>query len=200
MSTITDGSRMSNNKSLSMLNLTMGAKSRNNSCKERIKFPVKDPRMMKTVGNVYVEKDDILEDMLDEEALDRTRTIRAGLTGKQYNGNFNAQSFAATAPNEMSKQIMNERRALEAHQIEEAMKKSIQKQIQNVVNKKEQMYSTLVSDIEESMSFLDSIDKNMALMEETKRNKTRRQFEDWNTQVHGSIQVSQLSGMHTSSI
>ena len=31
------------------------------------------------------------------------------------------------------------------------------------------------------------------LHDETKKNKVRRQFDDWNTHVHGSIQVWHLS-------
>jgi len=72
MSTFTDNSKFSSPRSFSRLNQTMGNASEY-VCKERIKFPVKDSRLSKTTGNVFVEKGDVLEDMLDEEALDKTR-------------------------------------------------------------------------------------------------------------------------------
>lgn len=190
MSNTADGSRISKNKSLNRLSLTVGATSRRSHTKERVDFNAKDFRMCKTVGNCFVEKDDVLEDMLDDEALDRTRSMRAGLTARHHQSSSSDHSSSHSSTHEISKQLLNERRALEAHQAEQAMKKAIQKQIQNAIIKKDSTFSALANDIEESMAFLDSIDKNMMLMEETKRNKTRRQFEDWNTQVHGSIQVS----------
>lgn len=188
---MTDSRRGSSSGMMLLANKTaMGSTSRRNS-NERIKFPVVDSKIQRAGGNMFVEKEDVLEDMLDEEAIERTRTIRAGLYKKKYDENLNEHNYVptSTSSNEISKQLLKERLALEAHQNDLAMKKNIQKQIQNTANKKEQTFTSLVSDIEDSMSFLDSIDKNMILMEETKKSKIRRQFEDWNTQVHGGIQV-----------
>jgi len=46
---------------------------------------------------------------------------------------------------------------------------------------------TLNSKIKASMSFLEVVDQELDLLDEAKRLKTRRVFEDWNTNVHGSI-------------
>ena len=188
---MTDSRRGSSSGMMLLANKTvMGSTSRRNS-NERIKFSLIDPKMQKAGGNMFVEKEEILEDMLDDEAIEKTRTIRAGLNQKNYENNSNGHQseFVANKSNEISKQLLKDRLALEAYQSDLAMKKNIQKQIQNTANKKEQVFTNLVSDIGDSMAFLDSIDKNMILMEETKKSKTRRQFEDWNTQVHGGIQV-----------
>jgi hypothetical protein len=72
MSTFTDNSKVSSSRSYNRLNQTTGNASEY-VCKERIKFPVQDSRLNKTTGNIFVEKGDVLEDMLDEQALDRTR-------------------------------------------------------------------------------------------------------------------------------
>ena len=188
---MTDSRRGSSSSMMLLANKTvMGSTSRRNS-NDRIKFSVIDPKMQKAGGSMFVEKEEILEDMLDEEAIEKTRTIRAGLNQKNYDNNSNGHKceFVSNKSNEISKQLLRDRLALEAYQSDLAMKKNIQKQIQNTANKKEQIFTNLESDIGDSMAFLDSIDKNMILMEETKKSKTRRQFEDWNTQVHGGIQV-----------
>lgn len=176
------------------LNLTMGAVNKYKNEKEKINFPIKDSRLNKTTGNVFVEKNDVLEDMLDEEALDRTRKMRRGMNrSRQLDSSINDERMnyrSSPSMNEIPQQLLKEQRILEAIQLEEMIKEKIQKTIQKGINRKDMLYSHLTNDIEESMMFLDSIDKNMLLMDETKRNKTRRQFEDWNTQIHGNIQVS----------
>jgi hypothetical protein len=120
------------------------------------------------------------------------RTIRAGLTGNRSDCTLSDQSFASSSSADLPQQKMKELRAQEAYQLEQSIAKTIQRKTQNAAYQKEKTYSNLVSNIEKSMSFLDSVDKNILLMEETKRNKTRRQFEDWNTQIHGNIQVSSI--------
>jgi hypothetical protein len=51
----------------------------------------------------------------------------------------------------------------------------------------EKRLGILSNKLRESLSFLDDVDKDLALVDETKRTKTRRQFEDWNQNVHGKI-------------
>ncbi len=46
----------------------------------------------------------------------------------------------------------------------------------------------LADDIDEASTFLDSIDKTLQVHEENYRSKNRRQFEEWNTNIHGKIQ------------
>lgn len=55
--------------------------------------------------------------------------------------------------------------------------------------RKEQRFPIIMSNVEKALSFLDEVDREMQLVDEAKRNKVRRQFEDWNTNVHGEIQV-----------
>ncbi len=55
-------------------------------------------------------------------------------------------------------------------------------------NKKEKHFSDLQNSLKESLEFLDNVDRELSLFNETRRTKTRRQFEEWNKSVHGKIQ------------
>jgi hypothetical protein len=55
------------------------------------------------------------------------------------------------------------------------------------------MFPVLISNVQKATSFLDDMEKDISLHDETKKNKVRRQFEDWNASVHGTIQVSNIS-------
>jgi hypothetical protein len=51
------------------------------------------------------------------------------------------------------------------------------------------MFPVLLDRVDDANKFLDTIEKEMILANEAKNNKIRRQYEDWNTNVHGKIQV-----------
>lgn len=55
--------------------------------------------------------------------------------------------------------------------------------------KKDRMFPVLLDRVDDANKFLDTIEKEMILANEAKNNKIRRQYEDWNTNVHGKIQV-----------
>lgn len=69
------------------------------------------------------------------------------------------------------------------------MKQNIQKALEMKNEKQERIFPVLMSNLDRATSFLDVIDRDINLHDETQQNKVRRQFEDWNTTVHGSIQV-----------
>ena len=185
MSNVAGNNKSSVLGSSNRVNSTVNGDSRKIIRKEKIKFPVDDPRLSRSAGNCYVEKEDILEDMLDDDALEKTRAIRACQIINRPCSNLNDHSLGSS-----SHRSRKGRDDHDAHQLSASMMKCNQKQSQRVQQKKDAVYSSLVLDISESMNLLDSIDQNLCLIEETKRNKTRRQFEEWNSQVHGSIQVS----------
>eukprot|EP01032_Pedospumella_encystans_P016991 gene16991-19363_t len=68
------------------------------------------------------------------------------------------------------------------------MKQNIQKSLERQNEKQERLFPVLLSNLDKATSFLDTIEKDINLHDETQKNKVRRQFEDWNTTVHGSIQ------------
>ena len=55
------------------------------------------------------------------------------------------------------------------------------------IHKKDKEFARLQEDLKDSLNFLDSVDRELNLVNESKRTKTRRQFEDWNQNVHGAI-------------
>lgn len=76
------------------------------------------------------------------------------------------------------------------------LKKSIkdeekQKKIMYSIQKKERdeiKLNNLLNTIDDSTVLLNAIDKELKMKEESKHNKIRRQYEDWNNNVYGKIQ------------
>ena len=46
----------------------------------------------------------------------------------------------------------------------------------------------MLANVTKANNFLKTVDKDLNLIDETLKNKTRRQFDDWNKSVHGKIQ------------
>ena len=59
--------------------------------------------------------------------------------------------------------------------------------------KKDKEFMDLQNSLKESLEDLDSVDRELSLVNETRRTKTRRQFEEWNKSVHGKIQEKVLA-------
>jgi hypothetical protein len=76
----------------------------------------------------------------------------------------------------------------EYQKIDSENKKIVESSLQRAAEKKKKRFYDLTTDISECQEFLEVIDKSLSLHDEAARNKTRRQFEDWNTTVHGRIQ------------
>ena len=154
-------------------------------CKEVVKFPVEDPRKIRSAGFCFVEKEDVLNEMLDDDTIYRTQVMRA---------DFIAADNRLRSANSVSRLGNENPRVAKSCQAvvalnDQTKKTSIYADVKTNQRQKESKYATLMEGITQSIDLLDSIDKNMSLMEETKRNKCRHQFEEWNTQVHGSIQA-----------
>lgn len=77
--------------------------------------------------------------------------------------------------------------ALRRRQQEEADKRAIEQALQAKKEAGNKHLGKLNLRIKESMRFLDGVDRDLNLVSETKRTKTRRAFEDWNANVHGKI-------------
>lgn len=65
------------------------------------------------------------------------------------------------------------------------------------IHKKDKEFARLQDDMKDSLDFLDTVDRELNLVNETKRTKTRRQFEDWNQNVHGAIQKKILTKLNS---
>ena len=67
-----------------------------------------------------------------------------------------------------------------------------EKALESLKEKRDAKFPILLSKVDEATSFLHRIEKEISLHDESEKNKARRQYEDWNTIVHGSIQVHYL--------
>lgn len=141
----------------------------------------------KTSGNVFVEKAEKLEEMLEEDSSSRVNSP-SSRSGRYHR---RAPQRASTADTTASIKKDKARELLENEYIqrEAESKASVEKALKRRVDKKNKKFMHLTSDIEHCQDFLDTIDKQLSLHEEAARNKSRRQFEDWNSTVHAKIQT-----------
>lgn len=137
------------------------------------------PRSM--TGKVFVENGPVLEELV--ESIDpqawQDRGVREHKTIRKQ---------TQSTENDHTK-LLKEQEKQRAHQTELIMQQNIQKSLERKNEKQERMFPVLMSNLDKATSFLDIIDKDINLHDETQQNKIRRQFEDWNAVVHGSIQV-----------
>jgi hypothetical protein len=132
-------------------------------------------------GKVFVENGPVLEELV--ESIDpqawQDRGVREHKTIRKQ---------TQSTENDHTK-LLKEQEKQRAHQTELIMQQNIQKSLERKNEKQERMFPVLMSNLDKATSFLDIIDKDINLHDETQQNKIRRQFEDWNAVVHGSIQV-----------
>lgn len=150
----------------------------------RSTIPRNSPGRSKT-GKVFVEKPDILDDMID--SFDQQQ----GFGGSKFSEVQSASmhSKVSLSANDHVK-LLKEQQRQRTIQTEAIMKQNIQKSLERQNEKQERLFPVLLSNLDKATSFLEIIEKDINLHDETQKNKVRRQFEDWNSAVHGSIQAS----------
>lgn len=141
-----------------------------------------DPR---SPGKVFVEKASLLDDIVDDDQ-------ELSYTNRRLLSRMN-KSSTTTEKGTTTSQLLEERRQLELAQTESLMRQNIQKALDRAFEKQERDFPIILSNVDRATNYLDQIDKELSLHDETQRNKVRRQFEEWNTNVHGSIQVCSLA-------
>jgi len=151
-------------------------------------------------GRVFVEREDLVRRVLLVEEEPTTRGEHSGVDARSFSSRKSTtSSVKSESDNPGSKKrflsdqmARNQERELREHE-------KIQKALALQKYQNEKRLGVLSSLVQESTNFLNKVDKELDLVDETKRTKTRRQFEDWNQNVHGNIQrsiakqVSQLS-------
>ena len=135
-------------------------------------------------GKIFVENPVILDELI-ESALDSPTalTSRRKKTAKVEYIDPATESADATRKKAKEAYIENSKR------VESDTKKHIERHIKTVKEKTSKKFDALCNDIDAAKNLLDSIDHDIALNKEAARNKTRRQYEEWNKQVHGTIQT-----------
>ncbi len=136
-------------------------------------------------NRVFVDNKIILDTMMENASV--------GHAGKknslQPSFSSPTSNIASTHQREVSVKLLQEQREIQNLQTDILMKNNIRKSLESSKEKQEKLFPELLSNVSKAQSFLDSVDKDISLHDETKKNKTRRQFEEWNTIVHGGIQV-----------
>ena len=132
---------------------------------------------------MFVEKANRLEEMLDD---DRQSTSRSSGRGRRVRKIMEPQ-------HEEKKEDINKLKArelLSASYVRTAQEthRNVEKSIKRTKEQKAQKFIDLSQDIDQCLDFLDVVDKNISLHEEAELNKVKRQFGEWNSNVHGRIQ------------
>jgi len=140
---------------------------------------------MKGKGSVYVERADLAERVLldvgnweNSSVLDAPKSVASHRSV--------TSSVRSDKPGSM-KRFLSEQLAASKER-EEKEHDKILKALALQKEQSEKRLGMLSGRVQESTKFLDKVDKELELVDETKRTKTRRQFEDWNSNVHGHIQ------------
>lgn len=135
----------------------------------------------RTGGKVFVEKANVLEDIIAESQSSshgRRRYIRTQVIMEPSNGHSPKHHHPTNADAPVI-DMKHSKPSSNPHLEAVAMQRE----------KRDKKFPHILAAVDRANNFLDEVDKEMNLAEEARRNKIRRQFEDWNTNVHGEIQV-----------
>jgi len=146
-------------------------------------------------GRVYVEKLEAFEKFInDPDPVESTS--RSSIRRHTGAHRLNASSSSAE---ENTRRQMRENHAFLEREIREKELRSLEKtrdiverSVHSEAERKEKRLQKNLSSIEETKRMLDTIDHELKINDETNHNNNRRQFEDWNLNVHGKIQTKIL--------
>lgn len=151
----------------------------------------------KKLSQVFVEKPEILDDIIIDSMNTRTSSpsyhhMESGSLSSSFAGLSVSNKSRKLKSSESHLLLLKEQQKMKYMQAEAMVKAHIQKSIEIAADKEERKFPRIMGNLDRATQFLEHIDKDLQLHEETQQNKVRRQFEDWNTMVHGSIQVGWL--------
>eukprot|EP01036_Dinobryon_divergens_P024047 gene24047-32461_t len=138
-------------------------------------------RKQLTGGRVFVEKPKLFESIVSDI---EPRGSSAKFIRKNKSNSDSASSVLTT-----KSQVLKQNREAELAQVNSAVQYAVARSLEKETERLDKLFPELLSNVEKATSFLNNVDKDIInLHDETKKNKVRRQFDDWNTHVHGSIQ------------
>lgn len=136
---------------------------------------------------MFVEKANRLEEMFEDD-----RTSRPSTTGSGAARGRRVRKIVERQDSEATEQLnkLKARELLSASYLKTAQEtqRNIEKSVKRTKEQKAQKFVDLDQDIENCLDFLDVLDKSISLHDEAELNKVKRQFGEWNTNVHGRIQ------------
>lgn len=144
---------------------------------------------------IYVEKSELLDDLIQDISASYRLSHRDSSIGSLENSTASNSKksidYSRTHTTSESQQRVLREYLLSKREYDDAVTKAnIQKVMVSRAAKQETKVKQLGDSISDAMKFLDVVDKDLKVYDETIKNKTRRQFEEWNTNVHGSIQMN----------
>lgn len=95
----------------------------------------------------------------------------------------------------MQQLVLREERMLQERKRQSDIKRALKASVAKKHFQQDELYVDLNTSYADSTALLDGIDKELALFEEHNRTKARRQFEDWNVNVHGELSRRILAKM-----
>lgn len=141
------------------------------------------------IGKVFVDKNDVLDELVETAMRESSIFSKAtSLNTKDASYGGDTVYNESAAAKERKKMMLLEQYQEKAQKIEAITKQNVQKTIKRESEKKDINFKSMLSDIESAKELLKTVDYSLKLQDEANHNKVRRQFEDWNTTVHGRIQ------------
>lgn len=131
---------------------------------------------------VFVERTDILEDLLDS-------TTANPHSSSSINRNTHSSRGRKHIPSP-EKNHATRAREFQSKQLAALTHQSIMKSIEATAKRHDSTFLRNLQDIESAQEKLGEIEASVRLIDENEKQKFRRQFEDWNSKVHGLIQVN----------
>ena len=139
-------------------------------------------------GRVYVEKSGVLDDLISTGIdYNKPRRYKTEVIDKADKSSYSPnRSFANSSI------LTNESQYQPKPKLD--LKKNTDVSFKTLADaereRKDKMFPVILDRVDQASVALDDIEREMTLFTEAKNNKIRRQYEDWNTNVHGKIQVS----------
>lgn len=146
----------------------------------------------KKKGAVFVENKNSFENIFYDD-FPQQDDEHISLANSKSNSSIKSNRRHQQGVNTTSEDLMKETKKKEQFdqrnaRLQNDLTKNVQRSVQIKQANESKTFGRLSEDIEEASSFLDSIDKTLKVHEENCRSKSRRQFEEWNTNIHGKIQ------------
>ncbi len=140
-------------------------------------------------GVVYVERPDLLNELLSDDVPKKTSNGQRLMLNDSYlSSTSRITNEGSLTSKEIQQKLLKEQLITKSKQLDEITKANIKNAMQRRIERNEMKFQKYNSSISDTIKTLDVIDKNLQIDYETKKNKVRRQFEDWNSNVHGAIQ------------
>ena len=139
-------------------------------------------------GRLFVDKVDVLEEIIADSQSLTSRRMRPE-TIKTAKSSLTSIETRDSPDRRMREKMHREQLAIKMQQDDALVARKLKKSMQRQEELRDENFAKLLADIELSNETCKAIDKNLSLHFENQQNKVRRQFEDWNTNVHGKIQV-----------